>query len=412
MPGRPTAATRGLTRRRLLQGAGAAAGLFGLAALGGGALNDGGKRNPWHPARRRGPVFGMLQAEPDDYRTLAEAGVRAVTLPVVWKLAQPRPGALDRGYLREVRRRHDGARESGLTVALSPGLQYPADWVFGLPGGARFVNQDGREWRGGTGDDVADAVFNSTVREAQEDYLGRLAEALAELRPAGVRVGGLARGELHYPPVDRNGARNTFWAFGSSARTDCPVPGFRPGTGSPQDALAFLDWYLDTLADYGRWQVDVVRRGFGPSPRLLVLLPSWGVRPGEVQRAAASALDGSTSGERRGTLTEGVDWTRQARLLAAAEGVDLCTTWLDAEDQGEDVGSTSPGRYLADVAAQHRLQVWGENTGDNDDKELRRCGQRVDELQLAGLFWMGARQLGEDGNATLEDYAALIGADR
>jgi hypothetical protein len=52
--------------------------------------------------------------------------------------------------------------------------------------------------------------------------------------------------------------------------------------------------------------------------------------------------------------------------------------------------------------------MWGENTGDNTAEDLRRCVRRVHELGLRGMFWMGAEDLGEDGNATLADYARVI----
>lgn len=402
----------GWSRRRLLQAGGAVVGAAALAATLDRLLVGPAVGSPWDPGRGSGPVFGMLQAEPGQYGALADAGVTAVTLSVSWSQAQPEPGALDEGYLADVERRHRLARASGLDLALSLGLQYPPRWVAERPD-ARFVDQHGRTWRGPTGDDVVDGVFDERVRQAQDAYLAALGSRLSGLELAGVRVGGLARGELHYPPVDRTGVRNTLWAYGRSAQRACPVPGWRPGQGSPDDAQAFLDWYLGALTDYGRWQLEAVRRQVSTTARLLVLLPSWGLRPGEVEQAVAAGLDGSTPGERRGTLSEGLDWQRQLAACAQVPGVDVCSTWLDPEDQGDDPSWTSPARYLAGLAAPQGLGVWGENTGGNDAEELRRCLSRVRELPLRGLFWMGGSDLGVGRNATLDDYArAIAGADR
>ncbi len=401
------------SRRHLLQAAGVAglAGLTGLTAAraGGPAPAAAPTAGAWHPDRLDRPVYGLLEAEPDQYAELARAGVAAVTLPVGWDRAQPQPGRLDEDYLAQVQRRHEAARARGLHLSLDPGLQYPPDWVGALPG-ARFVDQDGRPWRGGTGDDVVDGVFDEQVREAQGAYLRLLTDRLGDLELAGIRVGGLARGELHYPFTDRSRERATYWAYGRSAQARCPVPGFRPGQGSADDARTFVGWYLGALADHARWQLELLRDRADDGTRLIVLLPSWGLRPGEVERALAAGLDGSTSGEQRGTLTEGLDWEGQLAVCAAVAGVDVCTTWLDPQDQGEDQDLLSPGRFLAGLAARHDLGVWGENTGGNTAEDLGRCARRVRDLDLRGLFWMGAPGLGRDGNASLADYADVIDA--
>ncbi len=234
----------------------------------------------------------MLQAEPAQYAVLRAAGVDAVTVTVAWNRAEPDGPGLDDRYLGEIDDRYRSARDSGLEVALSAGLNYPPSWVFELPGGTRFVDQTGQQWRGGVGDAVADAVFNPAVRGAQDAYLERLARRLEDHQPAGIRVGGLAWGELHYPPSHGIKPPNTFWAFGAAALSDSPVPGFRPGRGSQQDAAAFLDWYLSSLAGYGRWQLDTYRRHFGPQPRLLVLEPSWGTLGGYATYVMALVLAG------------------------------------------------------------------------------------------------------------------------
>lgn len=399
-----------LTRRRFLQAGLVAGGLAGVA--GGISTLYRAPVSPWDPSVRRGPVFGMLQAEPAQYAVLRAAGVDAVTVTVAWDRAEPDGPGLDDRYLREIDDRYRSARDSGLEVALSAGLNYPPSWVFELPGGTRFVDQTGQQWRGGVGGAVADAVFNPAVRGAQDAYLERLARRLEDHQPAGIRVGGLAWGELHYPPSHGIKPPNTFWAFGAAALSDSPVPGFRPGRGPQQDAAAFLDWYLSSLAGYGRWQLDTYRRHFGPQPRLLVLEPSWGMRPGDIPAAVGATLSGDSPGERRGTLTEGLDWERQLPLFAEVEGVSVCSTWVDAPDQGDDDERTSPARFLASLAERHGLGVWGENTGGNTVEDMRRCVDRVRDLRLEGLFWMSATSLGQPG-AGLDDYARLIAqADR
>ncbi|CAN5419994.1 hypothetical protein BH10ACT10_BH10ACT10_01930 [soil metagenome] len=398
----------GLSRRRLIQGT-AAAVTLGVGGTGVGLLTQLGESRDetlFTPRADR-PVFGMLQAESSMYDELKAAGVAAVAVSVSWSQAQPADGDLDAGYLDQVVEELNAADAAGLYVSLSPGLQYPPEWVKGLPD-SRFVDQQGVAWAGPVGDDIVDGVFNLSVRDTQQRYLEALGVRLGDLHPAAVRIGGLGRGELHYPPVDRSGARDTFWAYSVPAQEQCPVPGYRPGQGSPDDASTFLEWYLDALRDYGRWQVDLVREHFGSRPRLLVLLPSWGVRPGEIDAAVAAGLDGSTSGQQRGTLAEGVDWERQLVGLAGVDGVDACTTWLDARDQGADPADESPVHFLSRMASRNGFDVWAENTGDNTAKDMARCVGLVRGLGLRGLFWMSADRLGRDGNARLSDYRGLV----
>ena len=394
---------RRLSRRRLLQ-----TGLVGAGVL---AVGGAGRQlylSPSSFSKLRPPIFGMLQADPAMYDDLRAAGVRMVTLSLVWSSAEPDGPGLDAAYLRDVADQHRRAQAAGLEVALSAGLQYPPPWVLDLPD-AHFLDQQGRRPGGGLGANTVDAVFNAQVRATQQAYLERLSHTLGGLGPAAIRVGGLDHGELHYPPrVDEQ--RNTFWAFGHAARTRSPVPSFRPGQGTAAEAAVFLDWYLDSLAEYGRWQLDTYRQYFGPDPRLIMLLPSWGVRPGDIEAAVAMGLSGTTRGERRDTLTQGVDWARQLPLFAEVDGVAACTTWLDPPDQGSGAAFSSPGVYLATLTRRHGLPLWGENTGDNDEADMRRCIERVHSLDLEGLFWMSGRELGEQGNATLDDYARLIAA--
>jgi hypothetical protein len=410
----PDAAGPRPSRRTVLRAGAVVVGTVGtVAAVGAGGLALA-SRDPGRPVATDWdsphPVFGLLQVTREQTSGLLERGVSAVTLSVAWDRAEPERGRMDADYLDEVRERHRAARKSGLLVVLIPGLQYPPAWVFELSDSTRFVDQHGSRWFGETGDDIADGVFDDLVRQAQEDYLRRLGEELSSSELAAVRVGGLGRGELRYPVVHRDGTRDTLWCYSRAAQAACPVPGVRPGEGRISELRSLVDWYLGSLADYGRWQLDTLREAFGPGPRLLVLLPSWGLRPGEVERAVASGLDGSTSGQMRGTLTEGLDWDRQLTAYAEVPGVAVCTTWLDPPDQGKDADRVSPGRYLAALAAPLMLEVWGENTGGNDRADMSRCIRLVDELGMAGLFWMSGSDLGEDGNATLDDYAELIAA--
>jgi len=356
------------------------------------------------------PWYGVLQPRAERLGTLTPAGLGRATLEIGWDNYEPTQGAFNPRYKAEVRARYQAMRAAGLEVVLDAGLQYPPAWVFGIPGGNRFVNQYGDVWRAGIGSDVPDVVFNLAVRRAEAAYLTRLARDLADLPMAAVRVGGMWAGELHFPPSSYNGHTNSFWAYGASAQASSPVRGYRPGQADSATAGSFLSWYLGSLAGYGRWLAGTYRTAFGPGPRLQVLEPSWGVRPGEITLAAGGLLKGGSRGEQRGTLNEGLDWSRQAQRLVSVPGVELYSTWLDAPDQGTDSVYESPVRYLVRVARPLGISVAGENTGGNTAADMTRCVQRVAALGLTGMMWMREPELTDGVHASLDDYRRLIGA--
>ncbi|MGY1914988.1 hypothetical protein [Blastococcus sp. SYSU DS0973] len=308
---------------------------------------------------------------------------------MAWTDAEPDGPGLDDAYIAHTISRCRAAEDAGLRVSLGTGLQFAPNWVRELPGGTSFVDQHGQTWSGGAGNDPADAVWNLRVRNAQERYLGRLAERLEGVDLAGLRVGGMGRDELRYPQSGPPGPSNRYWAYGPAAQADSPTPGFRPGSGSEEDAASFLDWYLESLCGYGSWQIQTYRELFGERPQLLVLQPSWGIRPGDIANAVAGRLNGTSRPEVRGTLAAGLDWARQADRYAAP-GVALCTTWLDAREETTDL-PTSPAAYLTQLGRQHGMAVWGENSGDDGAAEMNLCMRRIRDLRMAGLFWLDAK---------------------
>lgn len=366
-----------------------------------GVVEVGGSTEPW---------FGVLQPRPERLGALVQAGLRRGTLEIGWDNYEPTRGAFNPWYRDEVRARYRSMRAAGLDVVLDAGLQYPPAWVFGLGGGTRFVNQYGDVWRSSLGSDVPDVVFNGAVRRAEAAYLTRLGADLAGLDFVAVRVGGMWAGELHYPPANYAGHTNSFWAFSAAAQVRSPVPGYRPGKGDAATARTFLNWYFEALSGYGRWLATTYRTAFGPGPVLQVLMPSWGLRPGEFDLATRGLLAGKSRGELRGTVNEGLDWARQSRRLASMARVELYSTWLDAPDQGTDAVYESPVRYLVRLAGPLNLPVAGENTGANGEVEMRRCVQRVTSLGLTGMMWMREPELSDGRNASLADYTRMINA--
>jgi hypothetical protein len=365
--------------------------------VGGAALSEG---RPW---------FGVLLPDASRGEQLREAGVEVVVLPVIWKHLETAEGEFNPWHLAEVRARYAEFRAQGFEVILSPGMQYPPDWVFALDEHTRFVNQHGDVWHGPLGQDVPNAVFNEKVRAAQAAYIRQLAADLGDLDFLAVRSSGLPFGELRYPEPIHNGHRDSFWVFDAHAQASSPVPGWRPGDQGEAQAALFLDHYLESLAGYGEWLIGNYRDAFGPDLPVTVELGSWGVRPGEIELAVAARLDGTSRGEKRQTLHQGLDWERQFPRLAALGNVIVSGTWMDATDQGTDTTYESPIRYISRLAEPLGLSVIGENTGRNDAAAMQRSVDRVVELGMHGMLWMQQAELfAGGGHATIDDYRERI----
>lgn len=350
-------------------------------------------------------VLGILQPSSAHLAAEQTAGVRAVTLEAGWDAFQPASDAWNADYARGLRDRWQAARDAGLQVVLDTGLQYPPAWVFSLPGGTRFVDQYGDVFHGDLGSDIANAVTDRAVRAAQGTYLTRLAATFPPGAFVAVRQGGLGNGEAHYPSGGYAGHTNAYWAFDTDTQASSSVPGWRPGTGTTDQAAAFLAGYDGALADYQAWLGAALRTGFATTN--LLLLPSWGDRPGDPSAAAASRLDGSSPGEQRDTVQQGLDWELQVSRLAEPAATVLYTTWADSPYDGPGPVGENPAAYVAGLAATHGMTAGGENTGGGGPDALERLMARAQALDLRWVFWLGEPSLYSGGdNPTLADLTA------
>jgi hypothetical protein len=353
-----------------------------------------------------GPFFGVLDAKGAHAAEEHGAGVSVAALELNWASYQPGPGQVSSSYVSTIRTRLNQLRSAGLNVVLDVGMQYPPAWIFSVDGNTRFVNQYGDVWSGSFSNDVPNAVFNTTVRTYQAAYIAQVAADLGDVFYA-VRAGGLLQDELRYPDPTYNGHANSYWAFDANAQAHSPVPGWTPGQAGAAQASAFLNYYLQSLTDYSTWLMGTYRSHF-PSPWIQVLYPSWGLRPGDADAAAARNLDGSTPPAGWGTLARGLDWARQVNAITDAR-VQLYNTWMERGDDGSTPTSLAPAHYLATLGAARGLGTVGENAGSGVDfATMQTIVQRTRDWGLAGLMWLNEASLFGSG-VSLGQYGALIG---
>ena len=367
------------------------------------------------------PMFGVLQPQPQYMDQSRKAGVSLRTLELAWSRFEPQDGVWDAAYIAAQRQELAQMQAAGIGVMLDFGMQYPPNWIWNYPN-SRYVNQYGESFQTTTiGGNGVNAIFNAAVRTAQARYVQRVFATLGTSF-AGVRLGWGYYGELNYPDPVYGSHTNSYWAYDALAQgrtlglplgmRPAPQPGWTPGTPSARHAAAaaFANWYMDSLQNYHDWQIRIVRT-FYPG-RLLMLYPSWGIRPGQLDAAIAVDLNGTTSAEQNREVQRGFDW---ARFIAGITDphVVVYTTWLDADDsadRGTDQRYWSPVHFLAVQAMRNplHLAVWGENTGGGDMVAMQRSFKQLATYHLGALIWAFEPELYNGKHATINNYRSLM----
>jgi hypothetical protein len=271
---------------------------------------------------------------------------------------------------------------------------------------------------------VANAVFNREIRRFQATYLEHVFKELGTEFFA-VRLGGGWFGELNFPPHKFKGRSNCYWAFDEIAQgkreglpdgmKTCPVPGWIPGAEpcDPDSARLFAEWYLESLGNYHDWQIATARRWF--SGRLMMLYPSWGIRPGQLDTAVAGGLSGNTPTELNGEIQRGCDFARFVGGIHDA-GVILNCTWADANpsfgnDNGPDPVGWSPLHYLASLGRKHspRLELSAENTGGGGESVVSLCAERLRRHNVDVFLWAFEADLFDGTPPELIDLVPICG---
>jgi hypothetical protein len=370
------------------------------------------------------PVFAVIRTaappgsgDPARTGSLAEerdAGVEAKVVLLSWAEYRPFEEIKDLAYVRRKQREFRTLREAGFELILSLGVNRAPAWLHERYEDTRFVNQHGDRYggKGQTGD--LNLVFNRRLRTVAERYLAEVFRDFGTDFYA-VRLGFGRFGELSYPPAEWRGRTNSYWAFDDNAATTNPAGGWTPGSPSPDgQADRFLDWYLDALVDFERWQMAAVRKHFPGT--LMVLLPSWGVRPGRVEQAVGSDLDGTTPSEVSGELPRGLDFARQVAAIDD-EDVVVATTWLEADidlaaDRRPDKRFWSPVKYVSFLAENHpdQLRVFGENGGGDGAAGMALAARQMQRYGLMGMAWFDEGELASGRFATMEDLRRTIRA--
>ncbi len=340
------------------------------------------------------------------------AGIRAQIARLSWRDFAPSEHRINAQYVARKRGELARLRQAGFAVILELGFHDTPAWVHTTYADSYYVDQYGDRYSGRGTIDSGDAnlVFNPRLRTLVASYVRDVFNAFGT-DFAAVRLGGGHWGELTYPAATYAGHTNCYWAFDRAALAASPTPRWSPGEPSPhEEAGRFLNWYLDMLVDFQNWQIIMLRQRYrGP---LMVLYPSWGIRPGQIAAAVRGDLGGGTSAEVNGEIQGGLDFARQVHAVTDP-GVIVTTTWLDADASGDTSGDQqkwSPIKYLSFLAEAnpHRLQRFGENTGHGAGAAMTLSMTQMKRYGLSGMAWYRESELFSGRYATLDDYKRAI----
>ncbi len=373
------------------------------------------KNNSWKQLQA-GQQFcwSLIGNELDPSRLQEEfaAGVRLRTFTVSWRELIPAPGIIDTSYLASKQTELTQLYQAGFGVIFITGVHDPPDWIHAQYPDTYYVDQYGDQYSGDVDTGDLNLVFNTAMRNLAAGYLHDLFSYFGTNFVA-VRLGGGRYGELTYPPAVYGQHSNCYWAFDRNAQAQLRVPGWKPGDPSPSDqAETFLTRYLNALVDFQSWQIETARKYYsGP---LMILYPSWGMRPGDFGQAVSVNLNGTTPAEQNGEVQRGYDFSRQIQAITDP-GVIITTTWLDADptnDSGPDMRYWSPVKYLAYLIHLHTIPLasFGENTGEGSRTEMERSAAQMKRYGLIGMAWYNETELFSGKYASLNDFRQVISA--
>ena len=358
--------------------------------------------------------WGIIGSDSSKNGSEYAIGVRYKLFTLRWREFAPSEGNIDASYVSRKQTELAQLRQAGLRPILSLGVHDAPGWIHTNYANSYYVDQYGDVYTDGLDCGDANLLFNPTLRARAATYIQNVFATFGT-DFAAVRLGVGRYGELTYPPASFGGKSNLYWNYDANALARSPTGAWHPGDASPSgQAKTFLRWHLDALTEFQNWQITLLRQKNYQGP-LMILYPSWGIRPGDFDKAVATNLNGSSSAESNGEIQRGFDY--QSQIAAITDPKVIVTgTWMDASasnDAETDQRYWSPIHYLAYLAHSHplNLSVFGENTGQGKRSAMDLSALQMKRYNLIGMMWYDETQLFSGTYATLTDYQQVIAAN-
>jgi hypothetical protein len=344
------------------------------------------------------------------------AGVRVRFVQLGWDVLQPGgPTSWDAGIANAFQQRIDAFVSYGpdVKLVLDLGIQYPPAWVSQVD---PLVDQYGNVWQARFPNGGVNVYWSPTVRQHVAGYIQRIFSGINfRGRLWAVRVGPYM-GELMYPEQANPGQNLSFWAFDSRAQAQSPVPGWRPGDGSPNgEAERFYNWYVDNLTNTFSFFLTEIRRYYGGY--VAPVTPGAGIWEGNVRQLISRNLY-DTSLNWYGT---GNYWQRIFSMLPGAgqNVINWCSSMGDGS--GDDTSTNwwewSSARVQAYLAAQNGRRIYGENSAPNafdtsggahPRTTMQWIFSTMHNNNYLGVMWISQSFMADPRYASLEQYRQMI----
>jgi hypothetical protein len=180
--------------------------------------------------------------------------------------------------------------------------------------------------------------------------------------------------------------------------------------------LNFYDWYVQTLTNYQNWQISEIRKAY--QGQLDIVYAGKGIRRNQVVDALSNDLRGDGWSEKNSGLYAAADYARHVDELINYKNLALFVTGVEVppanqvNDRSPYPGEWSAARWMAQIARNHGLRIWGENAGHDDKYEMSLAIQRMHENGFIGILWAFESELYAAPNpnnyATIDDYESFI----
>jgi hypothetical protein len=179
---------------------------------------------------------------------------------------------------------------------------------------------------------------------------------------------------------------------------------------------AFLDWYIQSMTNYQNWQITEIRKYY--PGQMDLLYAGKGVRPNQITDALTNDLRGDGWSEQSSAIYSGADYDRHINGLANPQNIAVYLTGIDeppinlVNDSSPYPGEWSAAKWLAFLARERGLPIWGENSGLDTQSNLKLSIDRMRLNGFIGIMWAFESDLYSNAPsyATIADYASFITA--
>ncbi len=320
--------------------------------------------------------LGTLETS-EQYATQNVAGkVIQAMVSVNWFNFEKTESVIDTGTVNIIQNRLNVLRSAGAKITFGLGVQDTPTWVFSVAN-SRYVDQNGNQ------SSQINTIFSQPVRSKVESYLSKLHSQfnLASMDVIRITSGGDV--EALYP----NSGNSLPWAYDSAAQggsnrpstvAACPSPGWKTGTSGQTTAQkqAWVDWYISSLVDALRWQMDYITN-LGFKGIYEIVMPGSGIRPSRLASLISQDLPADP------VFAVGAMWDMVVAKLPHTDRVRIhCSSVADgsgslvddipvAADMSVAVNSSSAdgwsaARWMARLANEYNMRKSGENPGYGD----------------------------------------------